>query len=57
MTMSRSERLWRVKDESKARRPYCCPACSSGAIRPMFWPGLNLLWGCTNCRKIFCESD
>jgi ribosomal protein L37AE/L43A len=55
--MTRTERLWRLKQESKARSPYTCPACSSGAIRPMFWPRLGLLWGCVVCGHIFSEAD
>jgi hypothetical protein len=55
--MDAKERQWRFREAVRARMPYTCPRCSSGGVRPMFWPGLNLLWGCVACRAIFCESS
>jgi ribosomal protein L37AE/L43A len=69
--MTRTERLWRVKDESKARSPYTCPHCGSGAL------ALSLVyyrypdgtpeekrrldrrgtWVCVVCRREFCEAN
>jgi hypothetical protein len=55
--MPRSERLWRIKDESKARSPYTCPRDGSGAIYPSFASDRRGTWVCTVCRREFCESD
>ena len=34
--MTRTERLWRLKAELKARSAWTCPHCGSGALVPVF---------------------
>lgn len=71
--MSRTERLWRLRAELRARMPYTCPRCSSGAICPSFsgryrypddtpedvprQPDRRGTWLCTDCGREFCEAD
>jgi ribosomal protein L37AE/L43A len=55
--MTRTERLWRLKQESKARSPYTCPHCGSGAIYPSFAWDRGGTWICTVCRREFCEAS
>ncbi len=71
--MTRTERLWRLKQESKARQPYTCPHCGSGALAPSFSafyrypddtagdvPRLTDRRDtsiCTACRREFCEAS
>jgi hypothetical protein len=57
--MSRGERLWRLKDESKVRSPYTCPHCGSGALCPSFASDRRGTWICRaiGCGREFAEAD
>lgn len=55
--MSRSERLWRVKARLRARQPYTCPYCGSGALWPTLAHDRRGTWICVSCRREFCPED
>jgi hypothetical protein len=55
--MTRTERLWRLKQESKARRPYTCPYDGSGALCPSFTLDRRDTWVCVDCGREFTTAD
>lgn len=55
--MGRRERLRRLKSEIKARQPYTCPHCGSGALLPSFATDRRATWICADCDREFCVAD
>lgn len=55
--MTVTERLWRIKAESKARQPYTCPHCGSGALCPTFTTDRRATWQCVECGREFTTTD
>ena len=51
-----AERLWRIKEASRARRPYTCPHCGSGALWPTLAADRRRTWICLDCRREFCTE-
>lgn len=48
---ARNERIDALMAEIRARMPRRCPSCSSDAICPLFWRGVDV-WGCSVCGAV-----
>jgi ribosomal protein L37AE/L43A len=55
--MKQSEFVWRLQAEVKARQPYTCSHCGSGALCPVFAWDRRGTWQCVDCGRELCTAD